>query len=182
MDSKKKADRIEERTTEILQASNAWSAPVRLDLVAEHLNLKTTASALEDNISGVLVVEGKQGAIGYNRAHSVVRQRFTIAHEIGHYVMQVMDVKNTKPSQLFIDKYVAYRSEESSSANDHHEIEANAFAAALLMPKEMILEELKKSDLDLDDEDDLSTLAKKFNVSMSALSYRLINLRIIRFS
>jgi Zn-dependent peptidase ImmA (M78 family) len=106
-----------------------------------------------------------------------VRQRFTIAHEIGHYVMHV---KNSTHSRLFIDRYVAFRDDESSAGNDWQEVEANAFGAALLMPALLVREEIKKRKLDLDDEDDLSTLAKQFHVSPSAMSYRLVNLGLLR--
>jgi Zn-dependent peptidase ImmA (M78 family) len=141
------------------------------------LNLKTEASVLGDDISGLLVVENKRGAIGYNSTHARVRQRFTVAHEIGHYVMHV---KNSTQSRLFIDRYVAFRDDESSVGNDWEEVEANAFGAALLMPARLVREEIKKRRLDLDDEDDLSDLAKRFHVSTSAMSYRLVNLGLLR--
>ena len=59
-------------------------------------------------------------------------------------------------------------------------MEANAFAAALLMPARLVRGEIKKRKLDLDDEDDLSALAKQFHVSASAMSYRLVNLGLLR--
>jgi IrrE N-terminal-like domain len=97
--------------------------------------------------------------------------------EIGHYVMHV---KTSMQSRLFIDRYVAFRDDESSAGNDGEEVEANAFGAALLMPARLVREEIKKHDLDLDDEDDLGALARKFNVSTSAMSYRLVNLGLLR--
>ncbi len=48
------------------------------------------------------------------------------------------------------------------------------------LPARLVREEIKKHDLDLDDEDDLSALARKFNVSTSAMSYRLVNLGLLR--
>jgi Zn-dependent peptidase ImmA (M78 family) len=35
----------------------------------------------------MLVVKGERGAIGYNSTHARVRQRFTISHEIAHYLL-----------------------------------------------------------------------------------------------
>jgi Zn-dependent peptidase ImmA (M78 family) len=84
------------------------------------------------------------------------------------------------PYNGFIDRYVAFRDDESSAGSDGEEVEANAFGAALLMPARLVREEIKKHDLDLDDEDDLSALARKFNVSTSAISYRLVNLGLLR--
>jgi Zn-dependent peptidase ImmA (M78 family) len=91
-----------------------------------------------------------------------------------------MHVKNSSQPRLFIDRYVAFRNDESSAGNDWQEIEANAFGAALLMPAELVREEIKQRKLVLDDEDDLSTLAKQFHVSPAAMSYRLINLGLLR--
>lgn len=81
---------------------------------------------------------------------------------------------------MFIDRYVAFRDDKSSEGSDKEEVEANAFGAALLMPARLVREEIKKNDLDLDDEDDLNALAKRFNVSTAAMSYRLVNLGLRR--
>ena len=45
---------------------------------------------------------------------------------------------------------------------------------------EDLKEYIKKHKLDLDDEDDFSALAKQFHVSPSAMSYRLVNLGLLR--
>jgi Zn-dependent peptidase ImmA (M78 family) len=91
-----------------------------------------------------------------------------------------MHVKNSTHSRLFIDRFVAFRDDESSAGSDWEEVEANAFGAALLMPARLVREEIKKHKLDLDDDDDLSALAKRFHVSTSAMSYRLVNLGLLR--
>ena len=175
--NKQKLDQIEQQADKILREAKAWHVPVPIDLVAHRLGLKTEALVLGDDISGLLVVEKKRGAIGYNSTHARVRQRFTISHEIGHYAMHV---KKSMHSRLFIDRFVAFRDDESSAGIDWQEVEANAFGAALLMPAPLVREEIKKHKLDLDDEDDLSALAKRFHVSTSAMSYRLVNLGLLR--
>jgi len=176
--NKQRRDQIESRAEQILRNGSAYRAPVPLDLVLQSLQLMTQPTGLDDDISGVLVVENKRAGIGYNSNHAPVRQRFTIAHEIGHYVLHV-----SKPLQprLFIDRYVVFRRDGASAvANDQEEVEANAFAAALLMPAEFLREEIRKSDFDLDDDDDVIRLAKKFNVSTSAMSNRLAYLGLLR--
>lgn len=175
--NKLKREQIEQQAEKVLRDTKAWQVPVPIDVVARGLSLKAEASDLGDDISGLLVVEKGRGAIGYNSTHARVRQRFTVAHEIGHYVMHV---KNSTHSRLFIDKYVAFRDDESSAGNDWEEVEANALGAALLMPARLVRDEIKKRKLDLDDEDDLSALAKQFLVSTSAMSYRLVNLGLLR--
>jgi len=175
--NRQKREQIEKQAEKTLHDTKAWQAPVPIDAVAERLGLKTESSVWEDDISGLLVVEKGRGAIGYNSKHARVRQRFTIAHEIGHYIMHV---KTSTQSRLFIDRYVAFRDDESSAGSDWEEVEANAFGAALLMPGRLVRDEIRKHNLDLDDEDDLSTLAKRFQVSTSAMSYRLVNLGLLR--
>ncbi len=133
---------------------------------------------LPDDLSGVLIVEGETRVIGFHASHAPVRQRFTIAHEIGHYILHV------KPNQsrLFVDRFVAYRrDDEQNKGKDTEEIEANAFAAALLMPEALVRGEITKHGYDLDDEEDVAELARRFNVSPMAMSYRLINLGLLRY-
>jgi Zn-dependent peptidase ImmA (M78 family) len=174
---RQRLEQIEQQAADILKESRAFRVPISLELVVDHLKLRATASDLEDDISGLLVVERNRGAIGYNSSHASVRQRFTIAHEIGHYALHV---KNGD-SRLFLDRYVVYRrDDQSSQGNDREEIEANAFAAALLMPAKLVRDELRKLNLDLDDEDDLNILAKRFKVSPAAITFRLGNLGLIR--
>jgi len=166
----------------ILNALDAYrgTLPVRcaIDIVAQRLNLTMSAAPLGEKVSGMLVVMGKRGAIGYNSSHPRVRQRFTISHEIAHYLLHA---KKGEKAQLFIDQSVTFRRDENSSAGvDHDEVEANQLGAALLMPKGLVQQEIKRNDLDLDDDEAISLLAKKFQVSAAAMSNRLANLRMLR--
>ncbi len=168
---------LEKQAEEILESNDAMRAPVPLESIVHNLGLKLQAKPLADGLSGVLLIEGGQGVIGYNALHHPVRQRFTIAHEIGHFQLHVHEA-----SQLFIDKTITFhRNYGSSSGSDRMEVEANGFAAALLMPKKLVLEEIQKGDVDLDDEDDIAALAKRFGVSTAAMSFRLVNLGLVRF-
>ena len=125
----------------------------------------------------MLVVQGNEGSIGYNSAHARVRQRFTISHEIAHYLLHA---RRSGKAQLFIDKQVAYmRNEQSSAGVDNEEIDANKLGAALLMPRPLVEQEVRTQDLDLDDNEAIELLAKKFQVSSSAMSNRLQNLRML---
>ena len=56
------------------------------------------------------------------------------------------------------------------------EIEANLFAAELLMPKAMLAKALGNEPFDIDDEGAVSALARRFKVSPSAMRFRLGNL------
>ena len=170
---------IEETAKQLLVESDAYRIPVPVDMVAYRLGLLTEAAVLDDNTSGILLVDNNRGAIGYNSTHAPTRQRFTIAHEIGHFVLHVKG--KDKQRRLFIDKYrVFFRDGQSSGGVDREEIEANSFGAALLMPKQLVLDELLKVDFDIDDDDLPSVLAKRFNVSPIAMSNRLNSLGLIQ--
>jgi Zn-dependent peptidase ImmA (M78 family) len=170
---------LEERAEKTLRDTESYRVPVPIHLVAQHLNLTLEAAALGDKVSGMLVVQGDQGAIGYNSAHARVRQRFTISHEIAHYLLHA---RRSGKAQLFIDRHVAFRRDEQSSAGvNREEIEANQLGAALLMPRGLVQQEVQSQDLDLDDNEAIELLAKRFQVSTAAMSNRLQNLRMLAY-
>jgi len=82
---------------------------------------------------------------------------------------------------IFIDKsYTIYlRDGKSSSGEDYQEVQANQFAAALLMPEPLVREALASNGIDLADEMALFTLAETFEVSAQAMTFRLVNLGIL---
>jgi len=164
--------RIEKLTIEILDNLGIKSLPVPVDEVAKKRGLEIKAYDLGVNVSGVLVMDAGKGTIGYSPTESKVRQRFTIAHELGHYELHKQD------SGLFIDKgfAVLFRDQNSSSGEIKKEQEANAFAAALLMPEKLLIKEIKKHNFDLGEEDAMKELAKLFNVSVPAMTFRIANL------
>jgi Zn-dependent peptidase ImmA (M78 family) len=170
---------FESKAEHTLRETDTYRVPVPIDVVAHRLELAVEAADLGENISGMIVIENGRGAIGYNETHAPVRQRFTISHEIAHYLLHVNN-RNCK-SQLFIDRSVTFRRDENSSTgDDRKEVEANQLGAALLMPKILVLQEVKKHDLDLDDEDAISLLARRFHVSATAMANRLSYLGMIR--
>ena len=170
---------FENKAEHTLRETDTYRVPVPIDVVAHRLELAVEAADLGENISGMIVIENGRGAIGYNETHAPVRQRFTISHEIAHYLLHV-NIRNCK-SQLFIDRSVTFRRDENSSTgDDRKEVEANQLGAALLMPKTLVLQEVKKHDLDLDDEDAISLLARRFHVSTTAMANRLNYLGMIR--
>ena len=109
--------------------------------------------------------------IGVNSLHHINRQRFTIAHECGHLLLH-------KGKDVHIDKTfrVNRRDELSSKAVDPDEIEANRFAAELLMPYDMIVDDIVDYELDMEDDEELAELAKRYQVSVQALTHRVTNL------
>jgi Zn-dependent peptidase ImmA (M78 family) len=68
------------------------------------------------------------------------------------------------------------RSPASSTAEDVEEIEANAFASTLLMPESFLLADLRDIEVDTEDPRELNALAKRYEVSTQAITFRLMNL------
>lgn len=152
------------------------TAPIPVERIAKHLKALVRYSPFDDEISGMVFVKEGIPVIGVNALHHPNRQRFTIAHEIGHLVLHREHVT----AHVHVDKQyrVLMRNTRSSKGTDLIEIEANQFAAELLMPHEMLhgaLEDL----IDLDDEESIESLARKFKVSKQAMSHRLSGLSML---
>jgi Zn-dependent peptidase ImmA (M78 family) len=150
--------------------------PVDVTAVAEHVGAQVVEERLDREVSGLLYRDGDQAIIGVNSLHAERRRRFTIAHEIGHLVLH-------QGRPLVMDHVrVNYRDATSSTATDTEEIQANAFAAELLMPAANMIQDMwglmkasKMSEAAI-----LSTLADQYDVSEQAMEYRLINLGLRR--
>jgi Zn-dependent peptidase ImmA (M78 family) len=169
---------LEAKAEKTLRNTDTFRLPVAIDRVAQRLNLTMEAGALGDNVSGMLIIRGERGAIGYNSAHARVRQRLTIAHEIAHFLLHA---KHAGKPQLFIDGYMSFRRDATSSTGaERDEVEANQLGAALLMPRSLVKKELRSNDLNLDDEESINFLAKRFQVGTVAMSNRLLKLNVLR--
>lgn len=151
---------------------NISSLPIPVDSLAEANGIQLVSYDLGEEISGLLIVDAQSTTIGYNSNQSRVRNRFTIAHELGHYML------HSKEESIFIDKpQVKFRKENFSEEKKKEESEANMFAACLLMPEEMVTQELEAIDTNGSLSDAMvRTLAKRFDVSAVAMSWRLYKL------
>lgn len=164
--------RIENAVQQILLDFGLAKLPIPVEEVAEKLGVKIKQYDLGEDVSGVLAINKGIGTIGVRQNDPLVRQRFSIAHELGHYVL------HRGRSDLFIDKEykILFRNSKSSTGEVQQEREANAFAAALLMP-EMILKD-DVLDFDLSDEYAIRNLAKRYHVSELAMTFRIANLNL----
>ena len=111
--------------------------PVDVKEIAKKLGLTVVVEDLDEEISGLLTTAETERTICVNKKHSRNRQRFSIAHEIGHHQLGHQFVPG---EHVHVDRgvQISQRSGRSSEAIDSKEIEANQFAACLLMPKAML--------------------------------------------
>ena len=141
-----------------------------VDEIAESYGIEVRYEPAEDGLSGALIRKGAQEVvIGVNSFHHPNRQRFTVAHEIAHYLLH-------KGMEMHVDQdfRVNLRDQRSSEAVSWEEIEANRFAAELLMPTEFITRDTRR--YETFDENAKQRLATRYRVSAHAMGLRLANL------
>jgi Zn-dependent peptidase ImmA (M78 family) len=140
------------------------SLPVDPIQIAKQLGIQVYTVGLDAGVAGMFVKKpGQDPEIYVNAKDSLNRQRFTAAHELGHYIKHIVAGEDDW-------EHVDYRDALTSRGTDPDEVFANQFAASLLMPKERV-----KS---LRDEHGYGTaaLAYEFGVSEDAMNFRLVNL------
>jgi Zn-dependent peptidase ImmA (M78 family) len=170
------ARRAESAAQRVLSEHGVEEAPVPVDDIAHQLGVVITHVPFEGDISGMLFRAGTKPVIGVNARQSRVRQRFTVAHELGH-----LQLHPGHDVHVDRDIKVNFRDEASGRATHVDEIEANAFAAELLMPHRLIHRELLAGIANgVPDDQLVTTLANRFDVSNQAMQFRLINLGILQ--
>lgn len=141
--------------------------PVKLGPLAEDFNLLITVSSLGLGVSGQIKRENGEYVIRVNRHEIRERQRFTIAHEISHYLLHRSIIDSTLEG---IRDNVLYRSGEP----EWIEYEANRLAAHILMPKYLVQKILNRDyGGNVSCEATVEGLAKWFKVSKAAMEINL---------
>jgi len=170
----KKRSTIQKRAKDLLEEHGVSTAPVPVERIAKGLDAQLRFSPLDDELSGMVYVKDGTPIIGVNALHHPNRQRFTLAHEVGHLVLHRAEITR----QIHVDKGfpMLMRNATSAGGIDEMEIEANFFAAELLMPERFLARSLQGQSFDIDDEGAVSTLAKEYKVSTAAMRFRLGNL------
>lgn len=165
-----------EEARKVLARFKASTLPVPVEAIAEQLGARLSFGQYEGDVSGFVARRPGTVVIGVNSSHPQTRQRFTIAHEIGHLRMH-----EGKP--LIVDKLVRVDLRRSASLpNDRAEVEANRFAACLLMPEDHVRREFekftsKRAPMQVDSA--IGKLASTFAVSHQAMAYRLRELDLL---
>ncbi len=160
-----------DRAKEMLARLGIVNPAINPEEIANQLGVVIAREKLDGNTSAMLYRKsGEAPVIGLNSTQSRKRQRFSIAHELGHLVLH--------PGRPLIVDHVRvnFRDDRASAGSFREEIEANAFAAELLMPKHMLERALMKFRLDTPEDEIVKALANTFEVSREAIGYRLVNL------
>lgn len=146
-------------------AEHLRNAPISLSAIAHALGIKVVSTVLPAGISGEIRPDPNVEAgfiIRVNKNDSSRRQRFTVAHELAHFLLHRDVIGNG------VTDDVLYR----STLSDAREAQANRLAADLLMPRTLIDDWIRRAET-LRVEDPVEFLSDKFGVSTAAMKIRL---------
>jgi Zn-dependent peptidase ImmA (M78 family)/DNA-binding XRE family transcriptional regulator len=147
---------------ETLERTGQVAVPVDVRAIARKLGVELYFWPFPDALSAFLLRGEGRSVIGVNSNQPEVRQRFSAAHECGHFVLRHAD-------HSVFDYAVSATSDGEPPGYDwQHEQEANTYAAELLMPAEHLREHAASTSL--------PRLARRYRVSQEAMSFRLLNL------
>lgn len=166
---------IRKLASDLLARNGVVGPAVPVKRLVRSLGAELREEAAERDLSGFLLrdVDANKATIGVNAAHVEVRRRFTIAHEIGHLLLHEGErVHVDRTDRIYTLKL---RNDQSALGTNVEEQEANLFAAELLMPVTFIENDLREAGgtLDVEDEDVMRELARRYKVSLQSLTFRL---------
>lgn len=154
-----------EKAHNILSMYKIIEPPVDVIKISNLLGFKVVLFDFPETMSAVIRIEGTKKVIAVNKNKPEVRQRFSIAHELGHYLSGHDNFSHER--ETFVDRDKKY-------LDPHHreEEEADEFAAELLMPEFMLKKDVLENKLDA------VSIANKYDVSEQAIWLQLINLKL----
>lgn len=170
---KKNIERIDKAVSRLLQLGHLDEPPVPVEQLARLRDIYIRYVPYEGQLASLLLWEDGHAVIGVNQLHSATRQRFAIAHELGH-----LELHHHTGSHIDRHFPMPLRPTYASQSADPCEWEASAFAAALLVPTMFLERDLKGMRLSIDYEDETAThtLAERYQVSPQLMSLRLMGL------
>ncbi|WP_254695209.1 ImmA/IrrE family metallo-endopeptidase [Leisingera sp. NJS201] len=151
------------------------TVPVNVGAILRALDVDVRKDAeLGEDISGEIRRDGERYIVSTSGDEHAFRQRFTLAHELGHFVLHKSLIGTG------LDDSKMYRSTEAGDFYNTaiklaHERQANSFAAKVLMPKPLLKQKIEEMS-EGDSKPHISELCDLFQVSYSAMKWRLVNL------
>jgi Zn-dependent peptidase ImmA (M78 family) len=169
--------RARKEARRVLLREGPISLPVPIKTIARRYAQLIERETPAD-ISGMLIPidHTDEWIIVVAKGDNEVRKRFTVAHELGHLILHGYSTPHA-------DRGYKLRDTRSSDGSILEEIEANQFAAEILMPEKIVLEAIRIEGLQYDfstDSDDadakIRKLARSFQVSRQAMMIRISTL------
>lgn len=136
--------------------------PFDIESLLQHYKISVCYEDMDD-LSGYVERRGKGWFIGVNIYQSKRRQRFTMAHELGHICLHANSVASRRAEKIYFRSQLTTREEK----------EANEFASDLLIPRHLLFAQIAEG------RKKLSDLADIFEVSLDAMRYKAFKLKLI---
>lgn len=156
---------------EFLRKAGVKGPPVPVENVAKLFGAQINSAPFKGEMSGLLFHDNDHLIIGINSLDPKERQRFAIAHELGH-----LNFHSDKTLRIERNFSASRPSAKSGFTVDKVESAANDFAANLLIPFVNLKADLKGKPLDYQNSKVVSSLAERYMVSLEAMTYQLIML------
>src|SRR5947209_7723713 len=126
-------EQIEAKATEVLRTHGLESIPVDPVVLANKLGMVVrNAKFSDDTIAGMIAKRGDQVTLLVNSDDPPARKRFTIAHECGHHFLHLLEDGEFVDGEANLFRGF-WQDQQNVSPEKRREIQANMFAAALLM-------------------------------------------------
>lgn len=159
---------MQQATSASAVLNRLWNGYLPVDVygIAQAYGIEIREEPLDDALSGYISIENGRPIMRVNVDDIPVRRRFTVAHELGHFVL----------GHVSQDGETCLRDTRSnySMSSSWQEREANHFAASLLMPAHAVEYVIRNGDATT-----LNDLTRMFGVSRAAMQYRAGNLGIL---
>lgn len=144
------------RARELVRKVRPDVVPVRVEQYAAEIGAEVRVEALEPDEAGCSFEAGGKRFICVNAADRRTRQRFTICHEIAHFVLKLPSEHMNSPAWSYARRSL-------------NEIWCDVFAAELLLPIELFKSRVARSEMSLEA---VSSLAEEFDASFPATGSR----------
>ena len=156
---------VEQKALEVLMQHGLYALPIDPVQLANRLGVTVNnAKFADDSLAGLIARRGDSIRILVDQADPPYRKRFSIAHELGHHFLHLLE-----DGEIVDNRADMFREREPVdapiSSERLREIQANWFAAALLMPGEFVRQQWAGNP-------SISYMARVFNVSEEAMGYR----------
>lgn len=147
---------------EIFRQCPDIKAPIPIDEIARAVGIVSINPMPTEDVEGMLVADNvkSSGVIFYKESSPLGRQRFTIGHELGHYLLL-----HHGPEQSCTPNDIKFGS--SSDSLKALESEANQFSQLLLMPDVLISRAINSSTLSMEL---LKSISDNFEMSFEAIA------------
>lgn len=148
--------------------------PVPIEEIALSLEIEEVKPILTNSFEGMLVIAEDRGFIFFNEASHIKRQRFTIGHELGHWLIP-SHKKSGKAEFSCSKKQTELASiSKNSTLADKIEVEANRFSSEMLMPEKEFKRDVRA--FNQPDITYLQYLSDLYNISLSSICLRYVKL------